>query len=311
MSSKPRPKAKKTFKPAGASLVQGLIAGADDVAGRSFLGGGQAAPQPEPSPPTSPVPAPTRASEDPQLPAQPPNSETATSSPSAPESGSDPASGPDRSTGSGGGVHTSPSSRSAAPSEARTPRKQAASPPASASPKVSAEEPGGVAAAPAAPRVRRRSGSGSAHAAVHESFADAKLRSRAWQAYGFRITPDVLADLKSRINADRRTTGNSQLAIGHYLDAALRSAPDDVDELIAMAQDFAGERIWDTDKTQPSSYRVGRQAFELVSTLNVTLQERDFGRRGTLVVSALVERYLQALQADGALQRPERRRRSN
>ncbi|MWA07894.1 hypothetical protein [Streptomyces sp. BA2] len=146
---------------------------------------------------------------------------------------------------------------------------------------------------------------------MHESFADAKLRSRSWQAYGFRITPDVLADLKSRINADRRTTGNSQLAIGHYLDAALRSAPDDVDELIAMAQDFAGERIWDTDKTQPSSYRVGRQAFELVSTLNVTLQERDYGRRGTLVVSALVERYLQALHADGALQRPERRRRSN
>lgn len=310
MSSKPRPKAKKTFKPAGASLVQGLIAGADDVAGRSFLGGGQAAPQPEPSPATSPVPAPTRASEDPQLPPQPPKAEPAPSSPSAPESGSDTASGPDRSPGPGS-VHASPASRPTAPSEVRTPRKQA-SPPASASPKVSVEESGGVAApSPAAPRARRRSGSGSAHAAVHESFADAKLRSRAWQAYGFRITPDVLADLKSRINADRRTTGNSQLAIGHYLDAALRSAPDDVDELIAMAQDFAGERIWDTDKTQPSSYRVGRQAFELVSTLNVTLQERDFGRRGTLVVSALVERYLQALQADGALQRPERRRRYN
>ncbi|MEV0322646.1 hypothetical protein ACIBKX_33330 [Streptomyces sp. NPDC050658] len=165
--------------------------------------------------------------------------------------------------------------------------------------------------AAAAPRARRRSASGWAHTAVHDSFADAKLRSRSWQAYGFRITPDVLADLKNRLNADRRTTGNSQLAIGHYLDAALRHAPDDVDELIAMAQDFAGERIWDTDKTQPSSYRVGLQAFELVSTLNVTLQERDFGRRGTLVVSALVERYLQALEADGELQRPERRRRSN
>ncbi|MFD0547803.1 hypothetical protein ACFQ0X_00535 [Streptomyces rectiviolaceus] len=167
----------------------------------------------------------------------------------------------------------------------------------------------GPSAAAARPR-RQRAARGGAHAAVQESFTDAKIHSSAWQSFGFRISPDVLGQLKDRVNTDRRTSGNSQLAIGHYLDAALRQVPGEVSELIDLATDFAMERIWDTEKSQPSSYRVGPTAYEWVSSLNLSLQEADFARKGTLVVSAVVERYLQALEAEGPLQRPERRRKS-
>ncbi|MFE5114173.1 hypothetical protein [Streptomyces sp. NPDC056663] len=148
-----------------------------------------------------------------------------------------------------------------------------------------------------------------AHAAVHESFTDAKMRSSAWAAYGFRIAPDVLARLKERLNADRTSSGNRQLAIGHYLDAALRKVSGGVEEWIDLATDFATERLWDAAATQPSSYRVGREAHEWVSGLSNALQAAEFGRRGTLVVSALVERILDSLEAEGPLTRPERRRR--
>lgn len=155
---------------------------------------------------------------------------------------------------------------------------------------------------------RADSGAG-AHAAVHESFADAKLGSAKWKSYGFRIAPEVLARLKSRVNADRRATGNANLAIGHYIDAALRHMPHEVSELITMAEDFGAGQLWDSEKTQPSTYRVGESAYALAAGLKMMLQEADYGRRGTLVVSAGVEAFLDALDAQGPLPRPERRRR--
>lgn len=148
-----------------------------------------------------------------------------------------------------------------------------------------------------------------AHAAVHESFADAKLGSAKWKSYGFRIAPEVLARLKSRVNADRRATCNANLAIGHYIDAALRHMPHEVTELITMAEDFGAGQLWDSEKTQPSTYRVGESAYGLAAGLKMMLQEADYGRRGTLVVSAGVEAFLDALDAQGPLPRPERRRR--
>ncbi|MEV6954660.1 hypothetical protein [Streptomyces sp. NPDC051183] len=144
---------------------------------------------------------------------------------------------------------------------------------------------------------------------MHESFADARLRSAKWKSYGFRIAPEVLTRLKARVNADRRATGNANLAIGHYVDAALRHMPHEVSELITMAEDFGAGQLWDSEKTQPSTYRVGESAYGLAAGLKMMLQEADYGRRGTLVVSAGVEAFLDALEAQGPLSRPERRRR--
>ncbi|WP_307710815.1 hypothetical protein [Streptomyces sp. V1I6] len=147
-----------------------------------------------------------------------------------------------------------------------------------------------------------------AHKAIHESFADAKLRSARWKSHGFRISPEVLTRLKDRLNADRRSTGNSSLALGHYVDAALRNLPATVEEQIEMAAAFEANQLWDQERTQPSNYRVGESAYDLMANLKLALQEADFGRRGTHVVSAGIERLLDALDAEGPLQRPERRR---
>ncbi|MBM9624479.1 hypothetical protein JE024_38670 (plasmid) [Streptomyces zhihengii] len=143
---------------------------------------------------------------------------------------------------------------------------------------------------------------------MHESFADAKLRSARWKSHGFRISPEVLGNLKERLNADRRSTGNSGLALGHYVDAALRHLPKAVEDQIEMAAAFEAKQLWDQERTQPSNYRVGESAYLLMSTLKLALQEADFGRRGTYVVSAAIERLLASLAAEGPLRRPDRQR---
>ncbi|MFC4516415.1 MULTISPECIES: hypothetical protein [Streptomyces] len=117
----------------------------------------------------------------------------------------------------------------------------------------------------------------------------------------------MLASLKSRVARDRRSSGNGGLALGHYLDAALRHAPTEVSEQIAWAQQFLDDRMAYVEKGRQSTYRVGPEAHALMSTLHQELQEADYGRRGLYVVSASIERLIQALDAEGDLQRPERR----
>ncbi|MFZ3492008.1 hypothetical protein ACODT5_01985 [Streptomyces sp. 5.8] len=228
------------FRIQGSSLVKDLLAGADAVAGRSFLGSGEHAPVPSP---------------------------------------------------------TGEQVRAAAPAPEREPAGAAAAAPALAAvPFVPGDaELGAPVAGPTGPW---------AHGAVHTSYADAKLRSSQWRAHGFRIAPEVLGRLKARVNRDRRTTGNPHLAIGHYVDAALRHMPGDVGALIAMAEEFGTSHLWDQERTQPSTYRVGRHTYALASGLKIQLQEADFGRRGTQVVSAGIEIFLDALEAEGPLQRP-------
>ncbi len=143
-----------------------------------------------------------------------------------------------------------------------------------------------------------------AHQAVLESFADAKITSHAWGMHGFRIVPDVLASLKKRVARDRRTSGNAQLAVGHYLDAALRHAPRDVDEQVASAQAFLAERMGFVEAGLQSTYRIGPDARAFATELNLALQEANYGRKGVYVVSAAVIELLRAMEAEGDLSRP-------
>ncbi|WP_331731475.1 hypothetical protein [Streptomyces sp. NBC_00073] len=145
-----------------------------------------------------------------------------------------------------------------------------------------------------------------AHEEVRSSYADARLRGSAWAGWGFRISPSVKARLEQRIKSDRRSLRRADLAIGHYLDAAIRRLPSDVNRQIEMAEAFGFEQLWsaDKDRSKPSTYRVGPVAYELVSNLNMLLQEADKGRRGTLVISAGLQVLLDALDSEGALTLP-------
>lgn len=328
-----RPKRKKRapahFKQGGAALVQNLLAGASDVADRSFLGGGSPGPEDvrtAPASASSPAPAPAPAEMEhggvpaPAVPAEgdrPRSKPAAVTSSSAvasagtPQSDSVPQAATRRGTVPGRAASPAldqksdahPPIEQVAASHAALgalPETEAASEPASTSVSGSLQR----TAEPQVPRPR----SASAHSAIHDSFADAKLRSARWKSHGFRIAPDVLSRLKERLNADRRSTGNSGLALGHYVDAALRCLPETIDEQIEMAAAFEANQLWGQERTQPSNYRVGESAYNLMSNLKLTLQEADFGRRGTHVVSAGIERLLDALDAEGPLQRPPRQR---
>ncbi|MDX3694937.1 hypothetical protein PV726_32290 [Streptomyces europaeiscabiei] len=107
------------------------------------------------------------------------------------------------------------------------------------------------------------------------------------------------------MNADRRSTG-LKLAIGHYVDAALRSAPEDVDAMIKIADAYDDERVFDNETTRPSTYRVGVTAYGIASNLKVTMDEVDASRRGAAFISAALQKLLDGLEAGGALVLPPR-----
>ncbi|MFG2503320.1 hypothetical protein ACGFSB_34545 [Streptomyces sp. NPDC048441] len=291
--SKGRPK--KKFKPAGAQLVQGLLAGADDVANRSWLGGGQGTPGADQD--AAPA-APASDAAQPSPPPRAPQPRGGGAPPQAAVPVADPGPAPDAERDTPARPTTARTRASAATEN--NDRENAESLPR-ASP--GAEQ----SAAAARPRRQRTTAHSGQHAAVQESFTHAKLHSSTWKAFGFRISPDVLALLKDRVNADRRSSGNTQLAIGHYLDAAFHQQPAELPpELIDMARKFAMERIWETEKAQPSTFRVGPSVLEWLSNLSVALQDAGFARKGSLIVSAIVQQFLRTLEAEGPMQRPEK-----
>ncbi|MGH4033321.1 hypothetical protein ACQB60_30795 [Actinomycetota bacterium Odt1-20B] len=324
---KPKKKAPNHFKAGGAALIEGLIEGADTVAGRSFLGGGAVPAEPEvevPVSPVSPVPSqdfeakaaevPSAESGEAAVPQQAREAKaTAAPAPApAPASAAEPEP-------AAPAEEPRPAPRTSRTRESRAARKTAAAPSAPAAPRSPAApvvEPVAEvvpAARPEADSTGEESEEGVrrwAHDALHQSFAEAKIHSERWRSHGFRIEPEVLALLKERIKADRRSSGNAMLGQGHYLDAALRHVPHNVSEQIAMAQEFLDERMGFVEPGKQSTYRVGERTYALVSTLNQGLQEADYGRRGLYVVSAALERFLQALDAEGELLRPVRRGRT-
>ncbi|WP_331771144.1 hypothetical protein OG948_46835 (plasmid) [Embleya sp. NBC_00888] len=194
-----------------------------------------------------------------------------------------------------------------APEPVRTPAPQpakASAPakaPAARAPRRSAPAP-----APAAPTtVGNGAGGQSAHASLLDSFLDARINSKGWETWGFRLLPDVKARLGKRLTADKRSSQNRRLALGHYLNAALLELPDDNDEQIEMIRSFLRARGGITDPSQSSSYRVSPAVYELARDLDTELTATE--KRGLVVYlfSAAVELFLERLDAEGALGRPE------
>ncbi|MFF7415469.1 hypothetical protein [Streptomyces lydicus] len=295
------------------NLISNVIAGAEDVAGRSFLGANTAGLTQLAVETTNPKPSRSDSTADDvtsdassSLPSQSRERKTAT-----PKTAVSPVSAAARTTTVGPSAGTDqvaqPSLQASASEDAG---HSGAGRPLIASPQRTEQTPAGTSSIEATTSWSRTGTTtqGSwAHAAVHESYAHAKIRSEEWHQHGFRIEPEILGKLKERIKADRRTSGNSTLAVGHYLDAALRHAPTEVNEQIAWAQQFLDDRMAYVEKGRQSTYRVGPKAHVLMSTMHQALQEADYGRRGLYVISAAIERLLVALEAEGALHRPGRR----
>ncbi|WP_439679763.1 hypothetical protein [Embleya sp. MST-111070] len=201
-----------------------------------------------------------------------------------------------------------PAPRTAAPARATSsaqPAKASAPAPAKAAPAPRASRRSAPAPAAPAPVAAGSADEQSAHAALLESFLDARINSKGWETWGFRLLPDVKARLGKRLTADKRSSQNRRLALGHYLNAALLELPEDNDEQIEMIRSFLRARGGITDPSQSSSYRVSPAVYELARDLDTELTATE--KRGLVVYlfSAAVELFLERLDAEGALGRPE------
>ncbi|GGO98733.1 hypothetical protein [Wenjunlia tyrosinilytica] len=317
---KPAKKAARAFParkpPKTAGVFDSVIAGADQIAANAFAAGAApadaaAAPftlpggeshaslptQVAPMPPAAPGHAPGGPSVVPPAPNQTPVHVHGAAPPSTvvPEVDGDQA--PQPRSGADSGRQQSQSAESAAAATREHTQPSSDSSQSASTPLART----GVAYAPRRRNTRRGEW---AHQAVRESFADAKIASNTWGMHGFRILPDVLAGLKKRLARDKRSSGNTQLALGHYIDAALRHAPQNIDDQVACAQAFLAERMGFVDAGLQSTYRIGPDARAYASELNLALQEANHGRKGLYVISAVITELLRAMEAEGELQRP-------
>ncbi|WP_425824748.1 hypothetical protein [Streptomyces fractus] len=157
---------------------------------------------------------------------------------------------------------------------------------------------------PAAEGARDRT-EGWAHRAVlasaQEGIIDRKLGSDTWQTHPFRFAPDLFAALGSRVAQDRAASGRQALTTGHYVDAAMRRLPEDVEAQVALARSFLTARSGEVAPARQSGYRVSPEVYRLVSGLPDALRAARHGRIAVHVYSAALDALLRALEEEGPL----------
>lgn len=160
-----------------------------------------------------------------------------------------------------------------------------------------------------APKPRKSSRAASqqspTHKAIHSAFADSRTNSREWSSHGANMIPEVWDALRSRIAGDRRSSGNPELAAGHYMDVVYREAPMNADGLVVLYKKLSDQRLGYLGSGKKSTFRLGPGAKTNASEIKALLDEADYARKGLYVVSALVILHLQKLDAEGPLTKPE------
>ncbi|MFE1522270.1 hypothetical protein ACFW9I_36845 [[Kitasatospora] papulosa] len=151
---------------------------------------------------------------------------------------------------------------------------------------------------------RRRSQYGPVQQEVWNSFIDSQVHSRNWDSQGVNLIPGLWTLLRTRMGRDRRSSGRPNLNLGHYLDAAMRTAPLDQGELVALADRIEEEQMG-LPKGKKTTLSLSPAAIENVGAILEQLEEVGYARKGKAVVSALVQQMLRALEAEGPLPKPE------
>lgn len=81
--------------------------------------------------------------------------------------------------------------------------------------------------------------------ALQDSYVDSRINSRHWDSHGVNLIPALWPALRDRLSRDRKSSGNSNLGLGHYIDVALRQAQLDTDHLIGLHDALNAERMGD------------------------------------------------------------------
>lgn len=161
--------------------------------------------------------------------------------------------------------------------------------------------------APRSRRTRRRTATiedGSAHAEIYSSYVSAKIDATAWVDRPIRLHPGLMRELRDRVSADRKACGVTDLAISHYVDAAIQRMPADVEQQIELGKDFLRRRMGVMPAGKGTTLRLSPGSSETVAALKQNITDNDFGGRGVVIISAAVEDFLARLDDAGPLPPP-------
>ncbi|MFD9567055.1 hypothetical protein [Streptomyces sp. NPDC059994] len=142
-----------------------------------------------------------------------------------------------------------------------------------------------------AQRELQRVAAARAQQALRTGFADSQVCHRDWAPHAFSLDASVLARLAARAEADRAVL--PRITPGHYLNAALRTAPRHLPRQLACMDDFLpadGAR-----RNQKITLSIGAEARTMLSTLRITLAAAQLPRSQPAVVSALAAHFLNQL----------------
>ncbi|MEV1040482.1 hypothetical protein AB0J01_28095 [Streptomyces sp. NPDC050204] len=141
--------------------------------------------------------------------------------------------------------------------------------------------------------------------ALQDSYVDSRIHSRQWDSHGVNLIPALWPALRARLSRDRKSSGNSNLGLGHYIDVALRQTRLDTDYLIGLHDALNAERMGDLPRGRKTTLSLSPQAREAAEEVIELLEAADFARKGKDVMSALVLNFLRALEKEGPLPKPE------
>ncbi|WP_344315391.1 hypothetical protein, partial [Streptomyces rhizosphaericus] len=148
---------------------------------------------------------------------------------------------------------------------------------------------------------------GPAQQRVWQSFIHSRVHSRQWDSHGVNLIPELWRLLKTRVQADRKTTGRTELALGHYLDAALRTAPLEQNALVELADGLQTE-LQGLPKGKKSTLPLSPEGIRIFDKILELLDAADYNRKGKDAVCALVLQLLRDLQDEGPMPKPAAKR---
>lgn len=139
------------------------------------------------------------------------------------------------------------------------------------------------------------------HRLVHESFEDSRTNSQTWETIGANMIPPIWSALREQIGVDRRSSGNRELANGHYMNIVLASAPLDMDEIYSLYEELSRKFRGQLPSGRKTTLRVSASSAAKHYEVKELCDEADFARRGLFVHSALMLRFLTQLREAGPL----------
>ncbi|MFE9121372.1 hypothetical protein [Streptomyces sp. NPDC007172] len=142
---------------------------------------------------------------------------------------------------------------------------------------------------------------------VWNSFKDSRVRSRLWKQHGVNLIPEVWADLDARVKADRKSSGETDLARPAYIDAIILDAPEDIDEIVELV-DLINEELLGVPAGDRTSVSMSPEARTKFLGHLEALADARMKRKGKDLMTALTVRMLRRLDTEGSMPKPQRPR---